>query len=121
MILFCNNRVMTIGKKATEVVLAYIGALDRGEYDKAAGYLSGKIRIVGPAGESFSKPEEFVGMLQKYHGKYELKKTFTDSDDVCVLYDLITQGAKVFMSSWYHVTDGKITFIQTVFDPRAFI
>ena len=73
-----------------------------------------------PAGESFSKPKEFVDMLRQYRGKYEMKKTFSNGDDVCLLYDLATQGKKVYMSSWYHASGGKIDFIRTIFDPSQF-
>lgn len=105
---------------ATEVVLSYIKALDKEEYDAAGKYLNDEVRIKGPAGESFGKPSEFINMLRRYHGRYELKKTFTDGDDVCLLYDLVMPAAKVFMCSWYHVIDGEIASIQTVFDPRPF-
>lgn len=105
---------------ATEVVLSYIKALDKEEYDVAGKYLNDEVWIKGPAGESFGKPSEFINMLSRYHGRYELKKTFTDRDDVCLLYDLVTPAVKVFMCSWYHVIDGKIVSIQTVFDPRPF-
>ncbi len=105
---------------ATEVVLSYIKALDKEEYDAAGKYLNDEVRIKGPAGESFGKPSEFINMLRRYHGRYELKKTFTDGGDVCLLYDLVMPAVKVFMCSWYHVKDGKIALIQTVFDPRSF-
>ena len=107
-------------RNATEIVLSYIKALDNGEYDTAAGYLCDDIRIIGPAGESFANPKEFVNMLRQYHGKYEIKKIFTDGEDVCLLYDLITPIAKVFMCSWYQVHEGKIETIHTIFDSAAF-
>ncbi|MCL4336247.1 MAG: nuclear transport factor 2 family protein [Candidatus Thermoplasmatota archaeon] len=111
---------MKTNSDATDVVLSYIKALDKEEYDAAGKYLNNSVRIKGPAGETFSKSSEFIKMLRQYHGKYELKKTFADGDDVCLFYDLVTPSAKVFMCSWYHVLDGKITSIQTVFDPQAF-
>jgi hypothetical protein len=82
--------------------------------------LSGEVRVKGPAGEMFSKPKEFIDMLRSYHGRYDLKKVFTDGNDVCLLYDLKTSTATVFMCSWYQVSHDKIGSIQTVFDPRPF-
>jgi hypothetical protein len=102
------------------VVMAYINALHNQDYDAALRYLHDKVRIRGPAGESFGKPMDFVDMLRKYQGKYDVKKVFADASDVCVLYDLVTSLGTVFMSSWYLVEAGKITSIQTIFDPRAF-
>jgi len=103
-----------------EVVISYIRALDHQRYEEAFVFLHESVRIRGPAGETFGKPLDFVEMLRKYRGRYDVKKVFVDGDDVCVLYDLATAGPTVFMSSWYRVEDGKITSIQTVFDPRQF-
>ena len=103
-----------------EVVMAYINALDSQDYDAAMNHLHDKVRIRGPAGEAYGKPYDFIEMLRKYRGKYDIKKAFADGDDVCLLYDLKTNGPTVFMSSWYQVKQGKIVSIQTIFDPRAF-
>ena len=103
-----------------DVVMSYITALDRHEYEEAMGFLWDSVRIRGPGGETFGKPLDFVQMLRKYRGRYDVKKVFVDGDDVCVLYDLATAGPTVFMSSWYQVKEGKIASIQTVFDPQRF-
>jgi len=100
--------------------MSYIGALDSREYEKALEHLNERVRIVGPGGESFGKPLDFIEMLRQYKGRYDVKKVFAEGDDVCVLYDLATTGSTVYMSSWYEVKNGKITSIRTVFDPRAF-
>jgi len=111
---------MGMGSDSKDTVMSYIRALDAQDYDGALKYLHDRVRIRGPAGETFGKPLDFIEMLRSYHGKYDVKKVFSDEDDVCVLYDLKTSGPTVFMSSWYQVRDGKIVSIQTVFDPRAF-
>lgn len=111
---------MGMGSDSKDTVMSYIRALDGQDYDGALKYLHDRVRIRGPAGETFGKPLDFIEMLRGYHGKYDVKKVFSDEDDVCVLYDLKTSGPTVFMSSWYQVRDGKIVSIQTVFDPRAF-
>jgi hypothetical protein len=108
------------GVSPKEVVMAYIGALDDQRYDEALGLLLDDVRIRGPAGETFGKPLDFIEMLRKYRGRYDVKKVFADGDDVCVLYDLVTTSATVFMSSWYEVKAQRIAVIQSVFDPRAF-
>jgi hypothetical protein len=102
------------------VVMSYIEALDNKNYEKAMEHLDPKVRIRGPGGETFGKPYDFVEMLRKYQGRYDIQKIFADGNDVCLLYDLITNVATVSMSSWYQVKDGKIVSIQTIFDPRAF-
>jgi hypothetical protein len=100
--------------------MSYIRALDAQHYEAALERLHERVRIRGPAGETYGKPLDFIEMLRKYRGKYDVKKIFVDGNDVCVLYDLKTTGPTVFMSSWYQVKGGKIVSIHTVFDPGAF-
>jgi limonene-1,2-epoxide hydrolase len=103
-----------------EIVMSYVAALDSGDYETARDRLGANVRVVGPAGEAFRSPAEFIEMLSQQRGKYDLKKIFVDGDDVCVLYDFVTPKVRTFFCSWYQVRDGKIVSIQTVFDPRAF-
>jgi len=103
-----------------EVVLSYIRALDGQRYEEAMGLLHDNVRIRGPAGETFGKPLDFIEMLRKYRGKYDLKKIFVEGDDVCVFYDLSTVGPTLLMSSWYQVKEGEIVSIQTIFDTGQF-
>jgi hypothetical protein len=99
-----------------KVVMSYIKAPDPHD-DTEGQYANDAVRIRGPTGETFGKPKEFIQMLRKYRGKYDIKKSFVDSDDVCLLYNLTMPGANVFMCSWYQVKNGKIASIHTVFDP----
>jgi SnoaL-like domain len=103
-----------------DVVMGYIRALDRQDYGSAMDHLQDNVRIRGPGGETFGKPYEFIEMLRRYQGRYDIKKAFAEGNDVCLLYDLKTIGPTVSMSSWYQVEQGKIASIQTLFDPRAF-
>jgi hypothetical protein len=105
---------------AEEIVLSYIGALDAQEYDAAGSYLDGAVRIAGPAGETFGNPADFIDVLRQFRGKYDLKRVFADGEDVCVLYNLVTPQATVYMSSWYQVKGRRIVSVRTVFDPRLF-
>ena len=108
------------GSDSEDTVMSYIRALDGQDYDGALKYLHEGVRIRGPAGETFGKPYDFIEMLRRYHGRYDVKKVFSEEDDVCVLYDLKTTGPTVFMSSWYQVKENRIVSIHTVFDPGAF-
>ena len=111
---------MESDNKSKQVVLSYIRALDSQDFTGAASFMDGAVHIKGPGGESFSNPNEFMGMLKQYRGKYDLKKVFVDGDDVCVIYDYVTPMGKAIMCSWYLLKGGKINFIQTIFDPSPF-
>ena len=65
-----------VNDSAKEIVLSYIRALDNRDYDLAKNYLSESVRVVGPAGEAFRNPSEFIEMLRKFSGRYYLKKVF---------------------------------------------
>lgn len=103
-----------------ELVMSYIKAMDRRDYDSAGRYLADNILVKGPAGEAFRSPSEFLSMMQKQQGTYTIQKIFVDGNDVCLLYDFVTKAVTAFFCSWYQVKDGKIVTIQTVFDPRPF-
>ena len=109
-----------MSQNAREVVMSYIKALDIGDYAAARNCLSDNVLVKGPAGEAFRTPDEFLGMMRQQRGKYDVKKVFVDGNDVCLLYYFVTERVNTFFSSWYQVEAGKITSIQTVFDPRAF-
>jgi hypothetical protein len=76
--------------------------------------------IKGPGGEAFRSPDDFLKMMGQKRGRYDIEKVFVDGDDVCVVYDFVTEKAAVFFCSWYQVEASKITSIRTIFDPRAF-
>ena len=111
---------MTKNINARDIVLKYIENLDSLEYDKAKNYLDDRIKISGPAGEQFANSTNFIKMLKNYNGKYDIKKVFFDDNDVCVLYDLITDSVVAFMSSWYKIENEKIVSIKTIFDSKLF-
>jgi ketosteroid isomerase-like protein len=105
---------------AREVVMSYIQAMDRRDYAAVRQYLRESVFIKGPGGEAFRSPDEFLKMMELQRGRYDVRKVFVDGDDVCLLYNFVTDRATVFFCSWYQVKGGKIASIETIFDPRAF-
>jgi len=114
------GEVIRMVQGAREAVMSYIKAMDDRDYAAARNYLGDNVRVKGPAGEAFRSPDEFLKMMEQQRGKYDIKKVFVDGSDVCLLYDFVTPKVTTFFCSWYQVKDGKISSIQTVFDPRAF-
>ncbi len=105
---------------ARETVMAYIKAMSERDFAAVRSYMADNVRVKGPAGEAFRSPYEFLKMMEQQSGQYDIKKIFVDGDDVCLLYDFVASKVTTFFCSWYQVTDGKITSIQTVFDSKAF-
>ena len=111
---------MSPEQSAKDVVLSYIKAMDSRDYAAARQCLADNVLVKGPAGEAFRSPDEFLGMMRQQQGRYDIKKVFADGNDVCLLYDFVTKAVNAFFCSWYQIQDGKISSIQTVFDPRPF-
>jgi hypothetical protein len=83
-------------------------------------YLQESVFIKGPGGEAFRNPDDFLAMMERQRGSYDIKKVFVDGDDVCLLYHFVTDKATVLFCSWYQLSGVKIASIETMFDPRAF-
>jgi hypothetical protein len=62
--------------------------------------------------------------LQRFGGRgvtsVEVRKLFGDANDVCVIYDLVTDtpAGTIPSAAWYKIGAGKITSVQVFFDAR---
>ena len=109
---------------AKETVLGFQQAMGKGDWKGARGFLANDLNFVGPF-ESFSKADDYMAALQKLHHiveRVEPKKMFVDGEDVCMLYDMVTNppAGTAFISEWYKVNAGKISAVRVVFDARPF-
>src|SRR2546428_10613614 len=92
---------------AKEIVMAYQNALGKGDFAGARKYLHDDLSFVGPF-ESFNRPEPYLEALGKLHhiiARVDPKKTFVDGDDVCLLYDMVTNtpAGTALLCGWDHV------------------
>lgn len=106
-------------KSARDIVMEYIQATERQDFQSARGYLSDNVSYVSPV-NSFDRAEPYLKYnLHLYQTgqlvKFDIKKEFADSNDVCIIHEINSQ----LVSVWYHVDDdGKISSIKVIFDPR---
>ena len=107
---------------AKEIVMGFIEATERLDYQSARGYLKDNVSYVSPV-NSFDRAESYLKYnLHLYETgqlvKFDIKKEFADSNDFCILHEWNSQLVCV----WYHVDDdGKISSVKVLFDPRAFL
>ena len=105
--------------------MEYIQACERRDFKSARSYISDNISYLGPTGlGSFDKAEPYLKYLEHLNlPKSDIKKVFVDGPDVCVHHEanFDTLPAPMFVSSWYHVEDGKISSLRVVFDPRPYL
>ena len=109
---------------SAEVVRGYTQALGKGDFASARRYLHDHLSFQGPI-DTFDRPEPYLESLKKLHAivrRIDLKKLFVDGDDVCMLYDLVTNtpAGTSFVAEWHHVRGDKIASIRVVFDARPF-
>lgn len=113
-------------KSAKEIVMEFIQALERKDFKTVRSYISDNISVLAPGPvkvTSFNKAEPFVTYLEHADlPPLEIKKEFADSNDVCLLYEMIYREPPLttFVCGWFHVDDdGKISSLRFVLDPRA--
>ena len=111
-------------KSAKDIVIEYLQAAERRDFQSARGYLSDNISYVGPL-NSFDRAEPYLKYLEHLSlPKFDIKKEFADGNVVCLLYELPidTPPGTAFVCAWFHVgDDGKISSLRVVFDPRPYI
>jgi hypothetical protein len=116
------QRIESSTKSAKEIVMEFIGATERLDFQSARGYLKDNVSYVSPL-NSFDRAESYLKYnLHLYEtgqlAKFDIKKEFADSNDVCILHEWNSQLVCV----WYHVDDdGKISSIKVIFDPRPYV
>src|SRR5437762_6917922 len=109
---------------ASEIVESYRAALGKGDFATARTVMQDNMTFQGPL-DTFHKADDYLEAIKKLASiiqRIDLKKVFVDGDDVCVLYDMVTNtpAGTAFIAEWYQVKDGKITALRAVFDARPF-
>jgi len=108
----------------TEVVQQFYQALERKDFVAVRDCLHETSSLRGPF-HTFNSIPPYLQALQDLSTvveRIEIQRMFMQGEDVCVLYDLVTNSptGTAFVAEWFQVKDGKIAAIQVVFDPRPF-
>jgi limonene-1,2-epoxide hydrolase len=109
---------------AGKIVSDYQQALGKGDFAGARKLVHDNLLFQGPL-DTFHSPEPYFEALKKLHPiiqRIDMKKIFADGNDVCVLYDMVTNTpiGTAFVCEWYQVKGGKIADVRTLFDARPF-
>lgn len=106
------------GDHSKEVVLSFLDALNRADFDAARKCVADDFKFVGVLG-SREGGDAYFRDMKHMKLKYDIKKAVAEGEDVCVFYDIAMSGVTVFCAGWYRLSDGKISSFRVVFDPRA--
>ena len=109
---------------AKEIVEKYKEAVGRKDFAAARKLLHDDLAFQGPI-ETLNKADDYVASITKLANiiqRMEVKKVFADGNDVCVLYDMVTNtpAGTAFIVEWYQVRGDKIGSLHAVFDARPF-
>jgi hypothetical protein len=82
-------------KSARDIVMEYIQATERQDFQSARGYLSDNVSYVSPV-NSFDRAEPYLKYnLHLYQTgqlvKFDIKKEFADNNDVCIIHEYNSQ------------------------------
>jgi SnoaL-like protein len=109
---------------AGEIVMSYQAALGAGDFVAARKLMQDTMTFQGPF-DTFHTADEYLEAVKKLASiiqRIDLKRVFVDGQDVCVLYDMVTNtpAGTAFIAEWYQVGGDQITSLHAVFDARPF-
>ncbi len=107
-----------------QVALAYIDACSRKDFTAVAELLTNDIHFSGP-GNSVQGSAPYLAILKRLSTVWErsdVQHTFSDGDDVCVIYDFVTntEAGAVPIVEWLHIEGERIGSVKLFFDRLSF-
>ena len=109
---------MNIDRK--KLALEYLDAVSKQQYDKVAELLAPDLHFRGPA-TTRTSAQDFVGALKRLgaiHVRTDVKRVFADGDEVCVIYDFVTDTSAGALPTieWLHFDGARIRAIDLYYD-----
>jgi hypothetical protein len=110
----------TMSTDRKKLALAYLEAVAKQQYDKVEGLLAPDLRFRGPA-STYSSAGDIVGALKRLaaiHVRSDVRRVFVDGDEVCVIYDFVTDTAAGALPTveWLRFDGGRISAIDLYYD-----
>lgn len=102
------------------LTLAYLDAVGKQQYGTLEGLLAKDLRFKGPV-MSRDSASDFIGALKRLgviHLRNDVKRVFVDGDDVCVIYDFVTDTSAGALPTieWLHFEGARIRSIDLYYD-----
>ncbi len=106
------------------IALAYIDGCARKDLDAVAPLLAPDIRFTGPT-RTIEGATPLLAVLRQLGPVWvrsDVRKVFADGNDVCVIYDLVTDtpAGAVPTVEWLRIEDGRIRSVNLYFDRVTF-
>jgi hypothetical protein len=102
----------------------FFKAWTTGDFDIARGLLHDDLSFDGPL-DKFDNADAYIAALTglaQIVESVEEQKVFVDGNDVCVIYNLVTNtpAGSALTAEWYHLRNAKISAVRVIFDARPF-
>jgi len=104
----------------TSLAVAYLEAVGKKEFNKVQELLAPDLKFTGPT-MTRSTAQDFIGALKRLgaiHVRNDVKRVFTDGDEVCVIYDFVTDTPAGALPTieWLQFEKGRIRSINLYYD-----
>jgi ketosteroid isomerase-like protein len=108
--------------KPRRIAEQYVEAWRKGDFDAQRRVLHDDLHFLGPF-DTFKSADDFQAALKRLAPmlkNVEVHRGWDDGDDVCFVYDLVTEGpiARTPCAEWIQVRGDKIGSIRVFFDAR---
>jgi hypothetical protein len=102
------------------MALEYLNAVAKQQYGKLEALLAPDLTVRGPAATRTSAGD-FLGALKRLgaiHVRSDVKRVFADGDEVCVIYDFVTDTAAGALPTieWLRFDGDRIRSIDLYYD-----
>jgi hypothetical protein len=110
--------------EARRAALEYIEACGRKDYDTVSRLLAPSMTFVGP-GNALTGAAPYLAVLRRLGPVWvrsDVKKVFVDGDEVCVIYDFVTDtpAGAVPIVEWLRIEHGQVASVALFFDRVTF-
>jgi SnoaL-like domain len=102
------------------LALEYLDAVAKQEFTRLEGLLAADLRFKGPA-MTRSSAQDYIAALRRLgaiHVRSDVKRVFVDGNEVCVIYDFVTDTAAGALPTieWLHFDGARIRSIDLYYD-----
>jgi hypothetical protein len=110
----------TMSMDRKTLALEYLDAVAKQEFERLEGLLAADLQFKGPA-MTRSTAQDFIAALKRLgaiHVRNDVKRVFVDGDDVCVIYDFVTDTTAGALPTieWLHFDGPRISSINLYYD-----
>jgi hypothetical protein len=112
--------VDTMNTDKKTLALAYLDAVAKQAYGTVEGLLAEDLQFRGPASTRTSA-QDFISALKRLgaiHVRNDVKRVFVDGDDVCLIYDFVTDTTAGALPTieWLRFDGARIRSIDLYYD-----